>query len=99
MFLRGRAAAGPSAGGLWLALASFPSISRPIAGQPHPALPLSYSGRRLTVGYLNTTTLELQPSAADASWSMSRRRLDVALYPAVEVEAICVDDPMLSIAS
>lgn len=67
-----------------------------MAGQPHPALALSYSDRRLTVGYLNTTMLELQPGAA-TSWSMSRRRLDVALNSAVEVEAICVE-PMLSIA-
>ena len=98
VFLRGRAAAGPSAadfGSPWL---SSPQYHSQWQGNPHPVLPLSYSGRRLTVGYLDTTTLKLQPSAAAASWNMSRRRLDVALNSTVEVEARCVD-PMLSIAS
>ena len=97
MFLRGRAAAGPSAadfGSPWL---SSPQYLDQWQDNPHPALPLSYCGRRLTVGYLSTNMLELQPSAAAASWSMSRRPLDVALSSAVEVEAICMH-PMLSIA-
>ena len=56
-----------------------------------------YCGRRLTVGYLRLAMLELQPSAAAASWSMSRRHLDVALSSADEVKARWVDT-MLSIA-
>ena len=72
-----------------------------MARQPYPGIALiilPYCGRRLTVGYLRPAMLKLQPSAAAAFWSMSRRHLDVPLTSAGEVKAIWVD-PMLSIAS